>query len=110
MTSLCFAILGGPFSFELSNVLLDLFLHPCLQLPTIAKEEQDLEPDEERGQEEGLHEVVEKSRGTSLKLSMADELKYPSQDKDAAGNDGGIPGIHGVEVVICSGHGDANGA
>lgn len=108
MTLLCLAILGL-LSFELSNVLLDLFLHPCLKLPAVAKEEQKLQPNEQRGQEESLHEVVEKSWGTALEFSMANELKYPGHYEDASGNDRGLLWIHGVEIVVDSGHSDANG-
>lgn len=109
VTLLCLAILLGLFSFELSNVLLDLFLHSCLELPAVAKEEQKLQPDKERRQEESLHEIVEKSWGTAFEFSMANELKYPGHQEDATGNDRGFLWIHGVEVVVHSGHSNANG-
>lgn len=108
-TLLCLAIPLALLSFELSNVLLDLFLHPCLELPAVAKEEQKLQPNKERGQEESLHEVVEKSWGTAFEFSMANELKYPGHYKDATGNHCGCPWIHGVKVVVNSGHADADG-
>jgi hypothetical protein len=76
---------------ELVNLLLDSLVDATLQLRTVTEREQDLEPDKERGQEEGLNQVVKQSRCSSFKLSMSNELRDP------AGN------VYPTSPVVCRG-------
>lgn len=85
-----FACLVGP---VFGKFLLDLFLHPCLKLSAVAEEEEDFQPHEERCQEKGLEEIVQKCWGPPFEFSMANKLQCPSHQKDTTGNNGGSIGI-----------------
>lgn len=74
------ALLSAPallLSPELGNLLLDRLLDAGLELGAIPQLEQDLEPDEERGQEDGLDEVIQQGWGAALKGAVAEELQEP---------------------------------
>lgn len=62
---------------ELRNLHLDILIEALLQLRAIAEEEQDLHPDEERCQQQGLDQIVKQRRGTSLEFAMSDKLGQP---------------------------------
>lgn len=78
---------------ELGDVLLNSRVKSGLQLRPIAEHEEDLEPDEEGSEEEGLDHVVEEGGGTTLEDSMADELRDPGEDVDT---DGDVVGGHAI--------------
>lgn len=90
------ALLGAPallLSPELGNLFRDSLLDAGLKLGAIPQLEQDLEPDEERGQEDGLNEVVQKGGRAALKRAVADELQEPRRHVH---NDGGL--VRGLRV------------
>lgn len=101
------AVLGlsiGLRGLELGNLLLDGLVDACLQLRAVAQLEEKLEPDEQRGQEDGLDQIIQQSRGTALKGAVSDELEDPANNVDADGDLVGQVGILEPERVAgCSG-------
>ena len=65
---------------EFLDVLLNGLVDATLQLRTVAKREEDLEPHKKRSEENGLYKVVEQRWSSSLKLAVPDELRYPTGD------------------------------
>ena len=69
--------LGAP---KLCHILLDQTFHTLLQVWSVPKHEKNLQPDEERCQEEGLEYVVEQRRLPALEFAMTNELSNPRTD------------------------------
>ena len=65
---------------EFPDVLLNGLVDATLQLWTVAKREEDLEPHKKRCEENGLYEIVEQRRGSSLELAVSNELRYPTDN------------------------------
>jgi len=84
--ALLLRLLRSGFFLELADVLLDSRVESSFQLRPVAEHEQNFQPDEERGEEECLDQVVEQSWGTTLEDTVADELSHPGEDVDAKGD------------------------
>lgn len=69
---------------ELLNLLFHSLVYPALQFGAVAEREEDLEPDEEGCEEDGLYQIVKQRRGPSFKLAMSDKLCDPASDVDCA--------------------------
>lgn len=67
---------------ESRDFLLHTSIISCLQLRAVAEEEENLHPDEEGGKEQSLNQVIEQSRSTTLKGTVADKLQQPGDDMD----------------------------
>lgn len=65
---------------EFLDVLLDGLVDATLQLRTVAEREQDFKPHKKRCEENGLYEIVEQRRGSSLELAVPNELRYPTDN------------------------------
>lgn len=93
---------------ELYNLQLNGLVYPALQFGAVAELEEYLEPNEKGRQEDGLHEVVQQRWGSSLELSVSDELGNPACDVDCAGPGVGSRTIGRCEVVRIRGAADEN--
>ena len=88
---------------ELGNLNVDSLVYTGLEFWAVAELEEQLEPDEERGEEDGLEQVVEQGRGSALELAVADKLGQPAHD---VSDDGGLGGSRGgYPQVVCAGGG-----
>lgn len=94
---------------ELGDLGLDLLVDAGLELRAVAQEEEDLEPDEHGGEEQGLDQVVQEGRGALLKGAVADKLGDPADDVDGDGRRQGRVRILGLEVVAASRSAEAEG-
>lgn len=95
-------LLGSSIAPELADVLLNGRIESGLQLGSVSKHEQDFKPDKERCQEEGLNQVVQQRRSTTLEDTMTDELGYPGEDVDTDCDVVGRHAVVGGQVVgIC---------
>lgn len=65
---------------EFCNLELDGLFNAVLQLSTVSKLEEHLEPDEQRCEEYGLEQVVQQSRGSAFVGTMTHELQKPTKD------------------------------
>lgn len=102
-----FAVLClGP---KLCNLFLDPLLDAHLKLLAVAELEENLEPDENGGEEDGLDEVVEQGGSAALKGAVADELGDPADDVDDEGHLEGASRVLGAHVVGKGSGGDAKG-
>lgn len=70
-------LFGSSVTSELANVLGDGRVKSGLQLRSVAKHEQNLEPYKEWSQEKGLNQIVQQRRGTTFEDSVADKLGQP---------------------------------
>lgn len=91
-----FGSLGG---FELGDFLRNAFVKSSFELGTIAEVEENLKPNEERGQKESLDKVVEQSRRTSFEDTMSNELSEPCANVNCEGIVVGSHAISGSKVV-----------
>lgn len=80
---------------ELRNLDLYLRLHASLELLPVAKGEQELEPDKQRREEDGLDQVVQQGGSSALELSVADELRNPTDHMQGNG-----VRRHGARIVV----------
>jgi len=80
------------------DAAIDLFLELDLKRPSIPKGKEDVEPDKEGREEEGLDEIVEKSGLSSLKHTVSDKLKGPRDDVDSEGVHNGLRALNRVPV------------
>lgn len=87
---------------ELGDFDLHVLVHPRLQLGPIAKEEQNLHPDKQRCKQQGLDEVIQQRRSTTLKLAVADKLRQPGDNVDATGPVVHIHSVGSEQVVTAS--------
>jgi len=78
-TPICLAL----FLSELRNLDLHSLVQSLLQIWPVSKHEEDLHPNKERSQEQGLHQVVEQSRRSAFKLAMSNKLCDPAHDEYA---------------------------
>lgn len=67
---------------ELLNVLLHGLVDATLQLWAVSARKENLKPDEKGSQEDGLDEIVQKSRRPPLKLAVSNKLRYPAHNVD----------------------------
>lgn len=94
---LSFAVFGArP---EFGNFLLYLLLNTSLERGAVAQLEQDLEPDEQRGEEDGLDKVVQQSRRSTFKGSVPDELSNPCYNMESECDLKRRGRVLGLEVV-----------
>lgn len=75
--------IGGLGSLELRDLFGDRLVEPGLELGTVSKEEEDLKPDKERGEEQSLDEIVKQSGSTAFEDTVSNELSKPSKDVQA---------------------------
>lgn len=66
------------------DLLLDALVVPGLQFRAVSEEEQNLHPDKQRCEQEGLDQVVQQRGSPTLEDSVADELHQPRRDVDAS--------------------------
>lgn len=77
-------VLGcGP---EFGNLLLNSLLNASLEFRAVSQHEQDLKPNEQWGEEDGLDQVVQQSRCAALKRPVSNELSNPSNEMGAKGH------------------------
>lgn len=76
---------------ELGNLDRHSLIHARLELRTVTQHEQEFEPDEQRGEEDGLEEVVQEGRGAAFELAVAEELRQPAHNVN---DDGDLCGGH----------------
>lgn len=98
--------LGG---LKLGDLLLDGLVDAVLELLTVAKLEEKLKPDKQRGQENGLNQIVKQSRSTALESAVADELEDPADSVDSDSDLVRQVGILKSERVASCGGGQAYG-
>ena len=70
---------------ELRNLQFHVLVHPLLQFRAVAEEEQNLHPDKQRRQQQGLHEVIEQCRGPPFERPVPDELRQPRHHVNTPG-------------------------
>lgn len=70
---------------ELRNLQFHVLVHSLLQFRAVAEEEQNLHPDKQRRQQQGLHEVIEQCRGPPFERPVPDELRQPRHHVNTPG-------------------------
>lgn len=84
---------------ELGNLNRHSLIHARLELRAVAQHEQELKPDEQRSEEDGLEKVVQECRGTALKFAVTEELRQPAHNVNDNGNLGGQDWVGNAEIV-----------
>ena len=93
---------------ELGNLDHDGLVDALLELWPISCDEEQLEPDEQGRQEDGLEEVVQQRRRAALEFAVANKLGDPAHDVHRDGNLVGTGGILQAEVVGTGGRSQAD--
>lgn len=92
----CLFLLAGP---KLGDLDLNGLVDTLLELGSVPDHEEKLEPDKQRGEEDGLEQVVEQGGRPPLELAVADELGQPAHDVDGDGDLGDWRRALQAEVV-----------
>lgn len=87
--------------------MLNALLNAGLELRAVSNLEEELEPDEHGGKEDGLDEIVEEGGGALLECSVADKLGDPRDDVDAKGDLECAGGILEARITSKSGASEA---
>ena len=88
---------------KLRDILLCKPIQPILQIASVPEHEQELQPHEQRRQENGLEQIVQQRGRAAFEDAVADELCDPGEDVDGDGVVGGSGVIVRGEVVDIGG-------